>query len=146
MSYQKLIIVGNLGHDPQMRYTPDGQAVTHFSMATNRRWTQGDGATSEETTWFRVTAWGRLAEVAAQYLHQGRQVMVEGRLNPARATGGPRIWTGNDGEPHANYEVTVERLVLLNGKTSGRDTAANAAATNAAAPAISYEDTDEIPF
>lgn len=113
MSYQKLIIVGNLGRDPEMRYTPDGTPVTSFSIATNRRWNNADGSQGEETTWFRVTAWRKTAEIAAQYLSKGRQVMVEGRLTPDRATGSPRIWTRQDGTAGASYEVTADRIVFL---------------------------------
>ncbi len=115
MSYQKIIIVGNLGRDPEMRYTPDGTPVTNFSVATNRRWTQADGSSGEETTWFRVTAWDRQAEIAAKYLHRGRQVMVEGCLHPDKATGSPRIWTGRDGEVRTSYEITAGRIIFLQG-------------------------------
>jgi len=69
--YHKIIIVGNLGRDPEMRYTPDGTPVTHFSVATNRRWTDQEGQQHDETTWWRVTAWGRQAEVCNQYLQKG---------------------------------------------------------------------------
>ncbi len=116
MSYQKLIIVGNLGRDPEMRYTPDGTPVTSFSMATNRRWTNSDGSQNEETIWFRVSAWRRQAEIAAQYLSKGRQVMVEGRLQADKATGGPRIWTRQDGTAGASFEVTCDRLILLSNR------------------------------
>ncbi len=115
MSYQKIIIVGNLGRDPEMRYTPDGTPVTNFSVATNRRWSNSDGSKGEETTWFRVTAWRRTAEVAAEYLSKGRQVMVEGRMNPDKATGGPRVWTGQDGVARASYEITADRIIFLKG-------------------------------
>lgn len=116
MSYQKIIIVGNLGRDPEMRYTADGTPVTNFSVATNRSWNNPDGSRAEETTWFRVTAWRRLAEIANQYLSKGRQVIVEGRLNPDRATGGPRIWTGQDGVARASYEITAGQIVFLSGR------------------------------
>jgi single-strand DNA-binding protein len=117
VSYQKIIIVGNLGRDPEMRYTPDGTPVTNFSVATNRRWTQADGSPGEETTWFRVTVWDRQAEIAAKYLHRGRQVMVEGRLRPDKATGSPRIWTGRDSEVRTSYEITAGRIIFLQGST-----------------------------
>ena len=111
--YQKIIIVGNLGRDPEMRYTPSGQPVTNFSMATNRKWTNADGTPGEETIWFRVTAWGKLGETCNQYLSKGRQVLVEGRLRPDPATGGPRIWTGNDGVARASYELTANTVKFL---------------------------------
>ncbi|MGC9521030.1 MAG: single-stranded DNA-binding protein [Anaerolineae bacterium] len=116
MSYQKVIIVGNLGSDPEMRYTPDGTPVTSFSVATNRRWTNQDGSQGEETVWFRVTAWRRLAETAAQYLSKGRQVLVEGRMTPDRETGGPRVFQRRDGSWGASYELTAFRVVFLQGR------------------------------
>ncbi|MCA9947964.1 MAG: single-stranded DNA-binding protein, partial [Anaerolineales bacterium] len=79
--YQKLIITGNLGSDPEMRYMPDGRAVSNFSVACNRRWTdRATGQPQEEVTWFRVSVWGRQAEAAHEYLSKGRQVLIEGRL------------------------------------------------------------------
>ena len=114
--YHKVIIVGNLGRDPVMRYTPDGTPVTNFSVATNRRWTNADGSQGEETVWFRVTAWRRMAEVCNQYLQKGRQVLVEGQLKPDNATGGPRVWTGNDGVARASYEVTALAVKFLGGR------------------------------
>ena len=114
--YQKVIIVGNLGRDPELRYTPQGVPVVNFSVATNRRWTSADGSPGEETAWFRVTAWRRTAETCAQYLTKGRQVLVEGRLNPDPQTGGPRVWTGNDGASRASYEVTALAVRFLGGR------------------------------
>jgi single-strand DNA-binding protein len=111
--YQKVIIVGNLGRDPEMRYMPDGTPVTSFSVATNRRWNNPDGSQGEETVWFRVSAWRRLAETCNQYLQKGRQVLVEGRMQPDRATGAPRVWTGNDGVARASYEVRAFRVLFL---------------------------------
>lgn len=111
--YQTIIIVGNLGGDPEMRYTPSGQAVTNFSVASNRRYTKSDGTQVEEVTWFRVSAWGRTAEVTNQYLRKGSRVLVEGRLTPDEATGGPRIWTRQDGTPAASFEVTANIVRFL---------------------------------
>ena len=77
--YQKIIVVGNLGGDPEMRYMPDGTAVTNFSLATNRRWTDGrSGETRDETTWIRVSVWRKQAESVNQYLSKGSKVLVEG--------------------------------------------------------------------
>jgi single-strand DNA-binding protein len=114
--YHKVIIVGNLGRDPEMRYTPDGTPVTNFSVATNRRWTNPDGSQGEDTVWFRITAWKRTAEVCNQYLQKGRQVLIEGQLKPDPATGAPRIWTGNDGVARASYEVTALNVRFLGGR------------------------------
>ena len=86
--YHTIIIVGNVGKDPEMRYTPSGQAVTSFSIATNRQYTTGNGEQVKETVWFRVTTWGKQAEVCNQYVKKGMKVLVEGRLTPDKATGG----------------------------------------------------------
>jgi single-strand DNA-binding protein len=116
--YHKVMIVGNLGRDPEMRYTPDGTPVTNFSVATNRRWTGGDGQQKEETVWFRVTAWRRTAEVCNQYLQKGSQVFIEGQLKPDE-NGGPQIWTGNDGIARASFEVTALTVKFLGGRGGG---------------------------
>ncbi len=108
--YQKLTIVGYLGRDPEMRYTADGKPVTSFSVATSRKWDGG-----EETCWFRVSAWNRLAETCNQYLAKGRMVLVEGRLTPDKATGGPRVWTGKDGNARASFEMTAYTVKFLGG-------------------------------
>ena len=135
--YQKITIVGNLGRDPEMRYTPSGQPVTNLSVATNRKWTNADGTPGEETIWFRVSVWGKLAEACNQYLVKGQQVLVEGRMNPDPATGGPRIWTGNDGVARASYELTANTVRFL-AKPRG------ATADYEEPPAI--EGPEEIPF
>lgn len=114
--YHKVILIGNLGSDPQMRYTPEGVPVTTFSVATNRRWTNPDGSPGEETIWWRVTAWRKLAETCNQYLSKGRQVYVEGQMRPDPNTGGPRVWTGNDGTARASYEVTAFTVRFLGGR------------------------------
>lgn len=119
MSYQKITVVGNLGRDPEMRYTPGGQAVTNFSVATNRQYTASSGEKIKETVWFRVSAWGRQAETCNQYLKTGSQVLVEGRMTPDKASGGPRIWTRADGTSASSYEITAERVVFLTSRGEG---------------------------
>ncbi len=114
--YQKIIIVGYLGGDPEMRYTPNGQAVTNFSVATSNRFTGSDGQLVDETTWFRVSVWGRQAETTNQYLKKGSRVLVEGRMTPDRATGSPRIWTRQDGTPAASYEVSAFTVRFLSSR------------------------------
>jgi single-strand DNA-binding protein len=114
--YQQLTIVGNLGGDPTMKFLPNGTPVTNFSVATNRRWTGSDGQQQEETTWFRVSAFGRLAETCNEYLSTGRQVLVVGRLRPDD-DGGPRVWEGNDGQPRASFEVTAQTVQFLGGQS-----------------------------
>ncbi|MBN2044653.1 MAG: single-stranded DNA-binding protein [Anaerolineales bacterium] len=138
MSYQKLMIVGNLGRDPEMRYLESGQAVTNFNLASNRQYTAGNGERVKETTWFRVTVWGRQAETCNEYLRSGSQVLIEGRLNPDRETGGPRVYQRNDGGYGSSYEVTAERVVFLT-----RAGAGGPYDDNQGAPAM---DDDEIPF
>jgi len=138
--YHKITIVGNLGNDPEMRYTPSGVAVTRFSVASNRRWTGADGTPSEETIWFRVSAWRNLAETCNQYLSKGRQVLVEGRLVPDKETGGPRIWTGNDGVPRASYEVMALDVRFLGGRGEREE------GLPPAGPEEPAEAEDEIPF
>ena len=118
--YQKVILVGNLGRDPEMRYTPSGQAVTNLNVATNRRYTDSNGQQVEETAWFRVSVWGRQAETVHQYLRKGRQVLVEGRLNPDE-NGNPRIWTRQDGTPAASFEVTAQNVRFLGGRADAEE-------------------------
>ena len=124
--YQTLILVGNLGKDPEMRYTPSGQPVTSFSVATSRQYTNNAGETIKETVWFRVTTWGKQAEVCNQYLKKGSKVLVEGRLTPDGATGGPRVWTAQDGTPRASFEVTANTVRFLSSRGEGGDGSGNA--------------------
>jgi single-strand DNA-binding protein len=118
--YQKIIIVGNLGGDPEMRYMPDGSAVTNFSIATSRGWTDSrSGESREETTWFRVSVWGRQAESTNQYLSKGRRVLVEGRLRPDPQTGGPRTYSRNDGTVGASFEISADNVRFLGSADGG---------------------------
>lgn len=142
--YQKLTIVGNLGSDPEMRYTPSGQAVTNLSVATNRRWTDGNGQQHEETCWFRVSVWGKQAETCNQYLSKGRQVLIEGRLTPDRESGGPRIWTDQNGNPRASYEMTALEVRFLGGRGEGNNFEPGGGVREA--PEVGGISEDEIPF
>ena len=140
--YQKITIAGNLGGDPEMRYMADGTAVTNFSVATNRRWTDSrTGQPQEETIWFRVSAWGKRAEVANQYLSKGQRVLVEGRLRPDPQTGAPRLWTRQDGTVAASYEITADNVVFLSAK--GESSSYDGEDSYDAAPA---QEEDDIPF
>lgn len=103
--YQKLVIVGNLGRDPEMRYTPQGNPVTQMSVATSRKWTDAAGTLKEETAWFRVSVWGKQAETCNQYLAKGSRVLVEGELVVDEKTGGPRVYTRKDGTTGAAFEM-----------------------------------------
>lgn len=105
-SLNKVILIGNVGTDPELRYTPNGNPVTSFRMATNYRYTTSAGESREETDWFRITVWGKQAEQCNQFLSKGRQVYVEGRLHA-------RNWQGQDGQMHTSLEVTANRVLLL---------------------------------
>ena len=102
----KIIVIGNLGRDPEMRYTPNGQSVTSFSVASSRRYRTADGEQREETEWFRVNAFGRLADICNQYLTKGQQVYVEGRLK-----GGS--YTDRDGQPRYSLDIFATEMQML---------------------------------
>ena len=108
---QNLQIVGNIGKEPELRYTPQGQQVLGFSVAVTREWDQ-DGQKAKETTWFQVPAWGKVAENAAPLLHKGQQVMIIGRLKPDPATGAPRLWSRQDGSAGASFELVASEVWL----------------------------------
>ncbi len=139
--YQRLVLVGNLGRDPEMRYTPQGTAVTTFPVASTRRYNTADGQQKEETVWFRISVWGKQAETVNQYLSKGRQVLVEGALVPDE-NGGPRIWTGQDGKPRASFEVRAQTVRFL-GKREG---APASGAGPAEAPAEEAATSEDLPF
>ena len=109
--HQEVELIGNLGRDPEMRYLADGTPVTTLSVATNRKWDGG-----EETVWWRVTCWRKLAEVVAQYLSKGRQVFIKGRMTPDKETGGPKVFQKKDGTWGASYEVTADKVTFLGGR------------------------------
>jgi len=106
VSVNKMMIIGNLGSDPEMRYTPGGRPVTSFRVATNWRYTTPDGERREETEWFTVVSWGKLAEQCNQYLTKGRLVYIEGRLRM-------RSWEGQDGQRRSRNEIVAERVKFL---------------------------------
>jgi single-strand DNA-binding protein len=105
-SLNKIMLIGNVGSDPEMRYTPNGKAVTSFRMATNYRYSGPDGERREETEWFRVSVWGKQAESCNQFLSKGRRVYVEGRLHS-------RNWEGQDGQMRTSLEVSANRVIFL---------------------------------
>jgi single-strand DNA-binding protein len=102
-----------------MRYTPSGQPVTSFSVATNRQYTSNNGEQVKETVWFRVTTWGKQAETCNQYVKKGSKVLVEGRLTADASTGGPRIWNDQSGNPRASFEVNASTVRFLSSKGEG---------------------------
>jgi single-strand DNA-binding protein len=102
----KVMIIGQLGRDPEMRYTPSGRPVTSFSVATTRSWVSSDGDRREETEWFNVVAWGNLAEICKQYLHKGQPAYVEGRLQT-------RGWEDQEGKKHFRTELVASEVIML---------------------------------
>lgn len=124
----KVMIIGNVGRDPEMRYVPSGKPVTSFSVATSRSWTNSEGERREETEWFNVVAWGNLAEICKQYLRKGRQVYIEGRLQT-------RSWEDNEGKKRFRTELVANEMIMLGGR---RGTSEDAGSTD--------EGEDEFPF
>ena len=125
----KLIFIGHLGNDPEMRYTPTGKPVTNFSVASNDQYTNDQGEAVKITTWYRCASWGKAAEVHNQYLRKGSKVLIVGHPDPDPVTGGPRLWTGQDGKAHASFEVTVRELYVLDSKNGNGNGGGEPAAT-----------------
>lgn len=113
MSYQQMTIVGHLGRDPEMRYTPTGVPVTSFSVAVSRSWNDQNGQRQEKTTWFRVSAWRKTAEVVSQYAVKGSLVLVTGEIDE------PRIWTDKDGNARVSLEMTAQNVRFLGSRPDG---------------------------
>jgi single-strand DNA-binding protein len=107
----KVMIIGRLGRDPEMRYTASGRPVTTFSVATSRSWNTSDGERRSETEWFNVVAWGSLAEICNQYLTKGQQVYIEGRLQS-------RSWNDSEGKPHTSVEIVANEMIMLGERRS----------------------------
>jgi len=111
--FNQAIIMGNLTRDPEMRYTPNGQPVTTFSIATNRRWKNNEGQLQEETEFHNVVAWGKLAEICGQILYKGRKALVSGRIKT-------RHWEGQDGSKRTVTEIIADTISATGSpKTSG---------------------------
>jgi len=134
----KVQIIGHLGKDPEMRYTPSGKPVTTFSVAVSRSWNSADGERHSETEWFSVVAWGNLAEICKQYLVKGQQVYIEGRLQTRR-------WDDKEGVKHTSVEVVANEMMMLGERHNGNNThaqEADVASTDGASAAVE----DEFPF
>ncbi len=129
----KVMIIGHLGRDPEMRYTPSGKPVTTFTVATSRSWNSTDGERHTETEWFNVVAWGNLAEICKQYLVKGQQVYVEGRLQTRR-------WEDNDGVKHTSVEIVANEMMMLGDRRES--TASSTGDVNLSDDALD----DEYPF
>ncbi len=140
--YQSITIIGRLGRDPEMKYMPSGDPVTSFSVATDRAWNDRNGQRQKETTWFRVSVFGKQAENVNQYLHKGSMVLVQGRLTVNAKTGGPRTFTRQDGTVGANFDLVANTVRFLSpkGESAGGD-------TGEGQPAADHgEDGGDIPF
>lgn len=108
----KVMLIGNLGKDPEVRYTPGGQAVANFNIATNEAWTDKQGQKQERTEWHRIVVWGKVAELCGEYLSKGRQVYIEGRLQT-------REWTNKEGAKQYTTEIVANQVLFLAGGERG---------------------------
>ena len=111
----KMTVIGNLGTDPEMRYTPNGNPVTSFRIATTRVYTSADGERQQDTEWFTVVAWNQLAELCNQYLSKGRRAYVDGRLHS-------HSWEGSDGQTRYRNEIIADRVLFLDRQPTGPST------------------------
>ena len=144
-SVNKVIIVGHLAADPEVRYTGSGTAVSHFRIATNESWTGKDGKKEERTEWHRIVAWAKLGEICAEYLSKGRQVFVEGKLRT-------NSWETKEGEKRYNTEIVASNVVFLGNRGSGdyagsrSDQSTGAASSAPVNDAPSFAGDEDIPF
>lgn len=114
--YQRLVLVGNLGRDPELHYSTDGVPIANFSVATHSKWSDNEGQVQEETVWFRVSAFGKLAEVCQEFLTKGQKVLIEGSLTADPKNGSPRVFTRKDGSTGSAFEVRATTVRFLTGK------------------------------
>ena len=135
-SVNRVILIGNLGRDPELRYTQSGQAVTNFSIATNEKWKDKDGQPHERTEWHRIIVWGKPAENCAQYLQKGRSVYIEGRLQT-------RDWEDREGNKRQTTEVVAQTVQFLGGRGEAGPRSSGGPAPEASSPA---SEGDDIPF
>jgi single-strand DNA-binding protein len=135
----KVLLIGNLGKDPEMRYTANGSAVTTFSLAVNRTSQGQDGERREETEWFDIVTWNRLAELCSQFLQKGRKAYVEGRLHT-------RSWEGQDGQKRYRTEVVAQTVLFLDAAGGGGGARMMDQFDEQGAPAGAHVDPDDLPF
>jgi single-strand DNA-binding protein len=133
------MIIGHLGRDPEMRYTPSGRPVTTFSVATSRSWKTSDGERRSETEWFNVVAWGSLAEICKQFLSKGQQVYVEGRLQTRR-------WEDENGNRRSSVEIVAKEMVMLGERKKKSDQDADDFDEDDTFEADELDEEDEFPF
>jgi single-strand DNA-binding protein len=136
----KVILIGNLGKDPELRYTPGGKAVASFSLATTERWRDSEGVMQDKTEWHNIVVWGRQAETAKEYLAKGRQVYIEGRIQT-------RSWEDKDGNTRYTTEIVAQRLQFLGSREKAAVAASSEDQPPEAPPSndLSSED-DDLPF
>jgi len=133
----KVMVIGHLGRDPEMRYTPSGRPVTTFTVAVSRSWNTADGERRSETEWFNIVAWGNLAEICKQYLHKGQQVYIEGRLQTRR-------WEDKEGQKHTNVEVVANEMMMLGDRRDNNKDSREYDQENESSEPMADE--DEFPF
>lgn len=139
MSVNKVILIGNLGKDPDLRYTPGGKAVASFSLATSERWTNQEGQKQESTTWHNIVAWGKQAEVMKEYLSKGRQVYIEGRIQN-------RSYDDKEGNKKYISEVVVQNFTFLGSRDSGSRPSSNSAPEESPQQSVPDSPEDDLPF
>jgi single-strand DNA-binding protein len=138
----KAILIGNLGRDPEVRYTPGGLAVANFSIATSENWTNKEGERETRTEWHRIVAFGKLAEICGEYLAKGRQVFIEGRIQT-------REWEDRDGNKRYTTEIVASQMLMLGSREGGGAQAGDYSKSAPAASGPDYSgpmDDDDIPF
>jgi len=133
----KVMVIGHLGRDPEMRYTPSGRPVTTFTVAVSRSWNTADGERRTETEWFNIVAWGNLAEICKQYLHKGQQVYIEGRLQTRR-------WEDKEGQKHTSVEVVANEMMMLGDRRDSNNHSQESDQDGESSEQIADE--DEFPF
>ena len=137
--FHTVIVAGNIGRDPEMRYTPSGVPVTSFSVATSRQYSNAQVQPVKETIWFRITCWSKLAEFANTYLKKGMKIIVEGRLVPDPNTGGPRVFQRSDGTSGASFEINAVTIRSIGSRSENTESGSTDFDTSDASE-------DDIPF
>jgi single-strand DNA-binding protein len=135
----KVILVGHLGRDPELRYTQNGQAVANFSMATTESYAKRDGEREDRTEWHRIVAWGRLAEICAEYLSKGRQVYIEGRIQT-------REWEDREGEKRRTTEIVAREMQMLGRRGETSETTEEPQSADEKTANVGAPSDDDIPF
>jgi single-strand DNA-binding protein len=133
----KVMVIGHLGRDPEMRYTPSGRPVTTFTVAVSRSWNTADGERRTETEWFNIVSWGNLAEICKQYLHKGQQVYIEGRLQTRR-------WEDKEGQKHTSVEVVANEMMMLGDRRDNSGQSQEESQDDESSEPVADE--DEFPF